>query len=121
MIHRTALAIGKTVELLQSEVMWFMVGSVVGFVGYQLGSAADKTFKFRKYRGANIALNFLPLFSMPACAFLSALFAAAISVVDLDSDIRFFVCVAVNTAMFLILFTAGSGWFEMGHGSKLQK
>jgi hypothetical protein len=118
MMNSAALAMGKTAELIQAEIMWFLVGSVVGFMGYQIGSAADKTFRFRKYRGANIALNFLPYFSMPACAFISALCAAAISVVDIDLDTQFTVCVAVNIAMFLILFTAGSGWFEFGIKSK---
>jgi hypothetical protein len=114
MMHKAAFAMAKTVELIQSEVMWLIIGSAVGFAGYKLGSVADKSFRFRKYRGANIALNFIPLFSMPGCAFISALFAAAISVTDLDSDTRFSLCVAVNTVMFVILFTAGSGWFELG-------
>ena len=117
MIRKATFAMAKTIELIQSEVMWLIVGTVVGFVGYKLGSFADKTFRIRKYRGANIALNFLPLFSMPACAFISALFAAAISVTDIDSETRFLLCLAANAVMFLILFTAGSGCFEMGHGS----
>ena len=109
MLFSSATALQNALNLVMSELFWMITGGLVGFAGIHAGIVADKRLRFRKIQGAAIALNFIPLYSTPACALISSISAAVCNISELDSDRRLIICGAINVCMFGILFTAGSG------------